>query len=144
MILDVRKLEDKDIEKIHALENQCFSDAWSIDGIRESLEQDYTVLLGAWLGEELAGYLIAYFSIDDCEIARIAVDEACRRRGVALRLLEELEGICREKQAGKLLLDVRRSNAAAVSLYKRFGFTEDGVRKNFYTRPMEDAILMSL
>ena len=123
--MDVRMIEKRDIEQVHEIEKNCFSDAWSITGIQESLDQNHTVLLGAWLDRKLSGYVIAYLSIDDCEIARIAVDGTCRRKGVALKLLEELK------------------NEAAVSLYGKFGFTQDGIRKNFYVRPTEDAVLMS-
>lgn len=141
--IDVREIEEKDIERVSELEKDCFSDAWSAAGIKESLKQSYTVLLGAWLNGKLTGYIIAYFSIDDCEIARIAVDETCRRKGAALRLLEELKRICREKRVEKIMLDVRESNEAAVRLYRKFGFLEDGTRKNFYEKPQEDAVLMS-
>lgn len=141
--IDVREIEEKDIEQVHELEKRCFSDAWSITGIRESLKQRHTVLLGAWLNGKLSGYVIAYFSIDDCEIARIAVDELCRRKGASLRLLEELKRICRGKRVEKLMLDVRESNEAAVRLYRKFGFTEDGIRKDFYEKPQENAVLMS-
>lgn len=144
MILDIRRIEEKDVPKLHELEKSCFCDPWSEAGIRESLKQSHTVLLGAWFGEELAGYIIAYFTIDDSEIARIAVKEPYRRKGAARELLKELKCICRKEQTGKILLDVRKSNEAAAGLYKSFGFAEDGVRKNFYADPIEDAILMSL
>lgn len=141
--IGVREIEEKDVEQVCELEKNCFSDAWSAAGIQESLKQSHTVLLGAWLNGKLVGYVIAYFSIDDCEIARIAVDESCRRKGAALRLLEELKSICLKKRTDKIILDVRESNEAALGLYRRFGFTEDGIRKNFYVKPSENAVLMS-
>lgn len=141
--MDVRMIEKRDIEQVHEIEKNCFSDAWSITGIQESLDQNHAVLLGAWLDRKLSGYVIAYLSIDDCEIARIAVDGTCRRKGVALKLLEELKNVCLKRQVERIMLDVRSSNEAAVSLYGKFGFTQDGIRKNFYVRPTEDAVLMS-
>lgn len=141
--MDVRVIEKKDIEQVHEIEKNCFSDAWSVAGIQESLAQNHTVLLGAWLDGRLSGYVIAYLSIDDCEVARIAVDETCRRKGVAFQLLEELKNICLKRQVERIILDVRTSNEAAVRLYSKFGFTPDGIRKNFYARPAEDAVLMS-
>lgn len=141
--IDIREIGQKDIEQVHEIEKNCFSDAWSTTGILESLIQNHTVLLGAWSDGKLMGYVIAYFSADDCEIARIAVDEPCRRKGAALKLLEELKGICLKKQAEKIILDVRQSNEAAISLYKKIGFAQDGIRKNFYEKPPENAVLMS-
>lgn len=71
------------------------------------------------------------------------MDGTCRRKGVALKLLEELKNVCLKRQVERIMLDVRSSNEAAVSLYGKFGFTQDGIRKNFYVRPTEDAVLMS-
>ncbi|MCI8560739.1 MAG: ribosomal protein S18-alanine N-acetyltransferase [Dorea sp.] len=143
MTFDIKNIEQKDIEKIHQLEKKYFPDPWSIAGIQESLAQTYTALLGAWEGEKLAGYVIAYFSVDGGEIARIAVDEPYRRKGAALKLLDVIKETGRKMQAEKIMLDVRESNEEAVRLYKKFGFTEDGVRKNYYVKPKENAVLMS-
>lgn len=142
-MLTIKKIEKKDIERICQIEKETFTDAWTAGGIRDSLDLPYTVLLGAWLLEDLVGYVICYCAADEGEIARIAVDVSCRRKGAALRLLEELRAVCSEKGIRKFILDVRKSNESAVGLYKKFGFAEDGVRKNFYTRPSEDAVLMS-
>ena len=91
----------------------------------------------------MAGYVIVYFAADESEIARIAVDEKFRRQGVAGALLDEMERVLAGKGIARLMLDVRKSNAAALRFYLSRGFKEDGVRKNFYTNPIEDAILMS-
>lgn len=139
----IKKIEEEDIEKICRIEKQVFPDAWSAAGIRESFVQPYTMFLGAWLSDEFVGYLIFYFAADEGEVVRIAVDAKYRRRGAALRLLEEIEKICRERNIRKIMLDVRESNEAAAKLYKNFGFAEDGRRKSYYSNPAEDAVLMS-
>lgn len=89
---------------------------------------------------ELIGYAFFLESID-CELLRIAVRPAWRRRGVAERLLRE-----RLVRGGfeRMLLEVRAGNMAARRLYEKLGFAVDGVRKNYYKTPTEDAILMSL
>ena len=140
----IRDIREADIEKIHRLEKKAFSDPWGIHGLKESLGQSYTKLFGAWEKEELLGYAIVYFMADEGELVRIAVDPCCRRRGVASHLLEELLRVCRENGVKRVLLDVRESNEAAIKLYERMGFKADGMRKNFYTKPDEDAVLMSL
>ena len=78
-MLEVRKIDENDINKIAALEREIFSDSWSANAIGETLSQKNTVLLGAWQNEHLAGYLIVYYVLDEGEIARIAVDASCRR-----------------------------------------------------------------
>ena len=111
-MLSIKKIETEDVERISQLEKEGFSDPWSVAGIRESLEQTYTILLGAWLSETLVGYVICYCVSDEAEIARIAVGRSFRRQGVATMLLEELKNICLKRQSEKILLDVRKSNEA--------------------------------
>lgn len=142
-MLTIKKIEKEDVERIHQLEKEGFSDPWSITGIRESLEQTYTILLGAWISGVLVGYVICYCAANEVEIARIAVGSSYRRQGVATSLLGEIKSICFSRRMEEILLDVRKSNEAAVRFYKKFGFKEDGVRKNYYRGPLEDAILMS-
>lgn len=136
-------MQETDLEKVAELEKEIFPDPWGMIGLKESLYQNHTVLLGAWKDEKLVGYVIFYFAADEGEIVRIAVDPSVRRQGVASHLLLELEDVCEEKKIIKLLLDVRESNETAIQFYKSHGFTEDGIRKKFYTKPEEDAVLMS-
>lgn len=132
-----------EIADVAALEKHIFSDAWTEKGIRETLCQDSGIVLGMWKGNFLAGYAILYYVLDEGEIARIAVEPTCRRQGAADRMLEHLVKICEEKGVWRLMLEVRTSNEAALSFYKKNGFTEDGIRKGYYSNPCEDAILMS-
>lgn len=139
----IRDIHEQDIEKIRRLEQKSFPDPWGYAGIRESLEQSYTKLFGAWAGDELLGYVIVYFAADEGELVRIAVDPPRRREGVASGLLMELMKVCRAKGVKRVLLDVRESNKAAIKLYESMGFEADGMRKNFYDKPPEAAVLMS-
>ena len=142
-MLSIKRIKEEDLEIIAAFEKEIFPDSWGMIGLKESLYQNHTVLLGAWEEEKLVGYVIFYFAADEGEIVRIAVEPSMRRKGVASHLLLELENICEEKKIVKMLLDVRETNETAIEFYKSHGFTEDGIRKNFYTKPEEDAVLMS-
>lgn len=125
------------------LEYQSFSDAWSEKSILETLDHPQTICLSAHKAGKLVGYVLAYIAADEAEIARIAVYEEARKKGVGQALLEELMALCREKNIGKILLDVRKSNVIARSFYEKNDFKEDGIRQNFYKNPTEDAVLMS-
>ena len=81
--------------------------------------------------------------MDEAEIARIAVSPALRRQGVGRGLLDYTCKCCLEERIGRLLLDVRESNQGAVAFYRQYGFAEDGIRRNFYDNPQENAVLMS-
>lgn len=137
-------IREEDIVNAARLESDIFSDAWSEQAVRETFSQNQAVILGAWTEEELVGYLIFYYVLDEGEIARVAVDASCRRQGAAGKLMEELRSFCREKQIVRIMLDVRESNVPARAFYEKCGFTEDGVRKNYYEAPVENAVLMSM
>ena len=125
------------------LEKELFSDAWSEKSITETLEQENTFCFIAEDKTEIFGYILVYYVLDECEIARIGVAPAMRRQGIASFLLHELVMFCYAYSMNRILLDVRESNEAARAFYKSRGFLEDGVRKNFYENPKESAVLMS-
>lgn len=139
----IRKMRTEDIEAVAGLERDIFSDPWSANALTETLAQKQTLLLAAYENKTLVGYLILYYVLEDGEIARIAVAEDWRRKGVASKLLKELALLCEDIGVTKLLLDVRESNASAYAFYEKQGFVRDGVRRNYYTNPTEDAVLMS-
>nr|WP_296263724.1 ribosomal protein S18-alanine N-acetyltransferase [uncultured Merdimonas sp.] len=125
------------------LEKEIFPDAWSVRSLTETWEQKTSVMITARKDGELVGYLIVYLVQGEGEIARIAVKKDCRRQGVAGHMVLELENVCEEQKVHKLMLEVRESNLDAISFYKDKGFTEDGLRKSYYSDPTEDAVLMS-
>jgi len=138
-----RNASEADIEKIAQLEAMTFSDAWTVKSISDTFKQKQAFLTVAEVDGIVSGYCIVYYVMDEAEIARIAVNETVRRQGIGRGLLDFTCKCCGEKQINKLLLDVRESNIGAIVFYKRYGFLEDGIRKNFYEMPKENAVLMS-
>lgn len=136
--------QEEDIADIAKQEAETFSDAWSEQAVRESWMQRQTILLSIKASERLIGYAILYYVLDEAEIARIAVRTDVRRSGAGTELFRKIMDICAEKKIARILLDVRRSNESAIAFYRKQGFVEDGIRRNFYTAPQEDAILMSM
>lgn len=139
----IRRMRREDVADVAELERKIFTDAWSERAIQETLDQKQTMILLAYEDKRLIGYLILYFVLEDGEIARIAVEDSYRRQGVATKMLRELECLCEDNGVNKLLLDVRESNEGACRFYEKQGFVRDGVRKNYYSDPAEDGILMS-
>ena len=143
-MLNVRRIKNTDVEAVAKLEKLYFTDAWSEKSILESMQQPQAFILVAEEQDEIVGYCIVYFVLDEAEIARIAVEASRRKQGVGQELLR---AACRtgiQQGVERLLLDVRESNAAAQRFYRAFGFVEDGIRKNFYDNPKEHAVLMSM
>ena len=143
-MFSIRTMRIDDIPAVAELEKKIFPDPWSENAIRETLNQEHTLILTALEDKTLIGYVILYSALEDGEIARIAVEESYRRKKVATRIFRELEMLCADNGVTKLLLDVRESNSGAVRFYEELGFTRDGRRKNYYSNPTEHAILMSM
>lgn len=134
---------EKDLAQIADLEEEIFTDPWSLQGLKESMEQSQTFFIVAKKQGVVLGYAVVYYVLDECEIARIAVSGSVRREGAGTLILQKVSEKCGTLGVQRILLDVRKSNAAAVSFYRARGFAEDGVRKAFYTNPSDDAVLMS-
>ncbi len=139
----IRFLDKTCADEVEALEQNIFPDPWSLESIRETLAQERYLNLGAWRGKRLVGYLLFSYVLDEGEIIRVAVTPEVRRTGVATSLLLKLDHLCEERKIGKIMLDVRAHNEAAQAFYFANGFEQDGIRKNFYANPVEDAVLMS-
>ena len=92
---------------------------------------------------EIAGYCGMWTVLGEGNITNIAVSPSYRRSGVAEALLKELERRARLKDVTVFFLEVRQSNEAAKRLYEKLGYSPIGVRKRFYEKPVEDAIVMS-
>jgi len=138
-----RKGTEKDINDIAELEARTFSDAWTARSVQETFEQAQAFITVAEVRGRFAGYCIIYYVMDEAEIARVAISEDVRRQGVGKGLLDYACECCRKKKIGRLLLDVRESNEGAITFYEKYGFQTDGIRKNFYELPKENAVLMS-
>ena len=140
----IRRISESDIEAVASLESEIFPDPWSTKSIRETHELGSALILGAYKDNALVGYVIFYYVLDEGEIARIAVSPSHRRQGVADQIFAGLLEFCAQKNIERILLDVRMSNETAIAFYRKSGFIEDGIRKNFYDNPKEHALLMSV
>lgn len=140
--LTVSYLTENDIRDIAELEGLCFSTPWSEEAIKESLNGINT-FTGVKVNGKLAGYLSFYQIAGECYINNIAVNPNYRRQGVAKALLCELMHLCVSGEYEFVSLEVRSSNSAAINLYSAFGFKEEGRRKNYYSFPTEDAVILT-
>ena len=131
------------IPQIAALEKTCFSHPWSEELLRQALWNEAAAIVVAE-GEDgtVLGYAGVSTVLDEGYIDNVAVDPRFRRQGVADELLSALVRFGRAKLAF-LTLEVRASNAPAIALYRKHGFEEAGRRKNYYTKPAEDAVIMT-
>ena len=133
------------IGQIAALERQCFSAPWSEEMLAEELYNPQASFLVAQRADgEVLGYAGLHVVLDEGYIANVAVRPDCRQQGIASALLDVFLRFSRANALAFLTLEVRASNDPAIQLYMKHGFAQVGRRKNYYTKPDEDAILMTL
>lgn len=138
----IRKMQESDLVQVASIEKANFSVPWSVESFRESISLEHTIYLVAEEEGNIMGYCGMYRVFNEGEIVNVAVAEAHRRKSVASRLLEQLFTQSEELQVDNFFLEVRESNQPAIQLYKKFGFSEAGIRKDFYEKPRENAIFM--
>lgn len=131
------------VQAVETLEQECFSNPWSLDSLAEELSNPISVFYVATVNDVLVGYAGMHHIIDEGYITNIAVTEAFRRNGVATALLNALLDYAKENDLRMLTLEVRPSNAEALALYMAFKFEQTGQRKNYYRGPTEDALILT-
>lgn len=145
MNIKIEKMREEHITDIAALEKECFSQPWSEVSLREELNKENANFLVAVNEDALVvGYIGFNLVLDEGYITNIAVVPTFRRYGVAQNLLNEIIAFAQSQGLSFVSLEVRASNAAAISLYEKFGFEKVGLRRNFYALPQEDAVIMEL
>lgn len=140
----IRKMKKKDVPQVCLIERQIFSIPWSEQSFITSMEQEHTLYLVAEEAntKQLAGYCGLYQSLDEAYITNVAVKPEYRRQHVAEQMLIQLLDSAKGCGVERFTLEVRVSNLAAVALYTGLGFERAGIRRRFYERPVEDAVIM--
>jgi ribosomal-protein-alanine N-acetyltransferase len=135
-------MAESHIKAVCTLSQSSFSVPWSEQSMRDELENQNALSLVAEMDEEVVGFLNAHFLLDEADLNLIAVKAECRKQGIGSMLFSQLILKLKEKQIRTIMLEVRESNATAISFYRSFGFSEVGRRKNYYQKPQEDALLL--
>ena len=141
----IRRLQhDDDLSDVVALEAAAFTNPWSRDTLERDLRNVDVVRL--WVLEDSHGTLIGFcgcwFVFDELHINTLAVADQFRRRGYATLLLRFVLAEAAAAGITRATLEVRRSNEPALRLYQQFGFEVRGIRADYYTQPVEDALVL--
>ena len=140
----VRPLTFADGKRVAEIERRAFLDPWPRYALETEIENPQARALGIETNGELVGYVICWVVLDQAHIGKIAVLPEFRRQGLGDRLLTHLLEALNQQGVREIHLEVRRSSQAAQKLYKKHGFVVTGVRKNYYSKQREDALVMSL
>ena len=138
----IRELAVADVEAVSRIEEAVFSMPWKPNDFLTMIEADYAHYFVAEEDGEIAGYCGVRNMAGEGEISNVAVEEKFRRRGIGRKLMEYMLKEAPSFGIGDLTLEVRVSNAPAISLYESLGFHKEGVRPGFYEKPKEDALIM--
>ena len=137
------KMNETNVEGIAELEKENFSDGWSLDSLKEEINNPDAFYLSVRDNENgnvvaAAGMII---SIDTADIMNVSVKEEYRRKGLATKLLDTLFEEGRKRGVKDFTLEVRENNHAARELYEKKGFVFEGIRPKFYSNPAEGAAI---
>ena len=140
--MTVVPMAERHLAALAEIEKACFHAPWSEAMLREELDKG--IFLVAERDGQAIGYVGCQTVLDEGYITNVAVSPDCRRQGVGRALIAELAQRARAQGLSFVTLEARASNVPAIALYEGAGFVRVGVRKNFYTAPTEDAVLMTL
>lgn len=140
--MEIVRMSISDVPAVAELERKCFSDPWSERSVAAELENPLSLWLVALLGRTVVGYVGSQSVMEQADMMNIAVNPDYRRQGIAESLIERLVAELKDKQVSSLTLEVRASNAPAIALYRKLGFSQVGKRPNYYRNPREDALIL--
>lgn len=155
MPMKIREATSRDLPGIVEIERLSFDNPWSLDAFERELSLPFSRLIVATKtanktaaqtdGDDagLIGFLCRWIVADECHILNVAVHPQMRQQGIGKRLMQHALAEARAKNAQVITLEVRRSNLAARSLYRKLEFQERRLRRNYYGQG-EDAIVMEL
>lgn len=142
--ITIRKMAPDDIDRVAELEELIFSVPWSKSSFFDAINSKDDIYLVAEADGIICGYCGLWGVVGEGQITNVAVAPEFRRKGVARMMLKELLKRAEADGIKEFTLEVRESNIGAFTLYKQLGFEEVGIRKNFYSKPTENAIIMWL
>lgn len=140
--MDYRRMLPEHISQVAQLEALCFSCPWSESAIAGELTNPLSLWIVAVDENRVVGYVGSQSVMGEADMMNLAVLADYRRRGIGEKLVGVLVDSLKKDDVHCLTLEVRASNAPAITLYNKLGFAQVGCRPNYYTAPKEDALIL--
>lgn len=140
----LRRMHEGDLEAVCSVDRLSFTVPWSRQAFLAELHEGHAFYRVALLEGAVVGYLGSHLVLDEAHVTTLGVHPAVRRRRVGERLLAEFLGECLRRGCRRITLEVREGNAAALGLYRKYGFQVAGRRRRYYPDNDEDALIMTL
>lgn len=141
--LTFRLLNQDDIEELLKIEHESFTLPWTREAFQNEFSiNQFAVYVGLEDDGKLIGYCGVWIIIDEAHITNVAILPEYRGRKLGETLMRKVMELAVEREVKTMTLEVRVSNDVAQSLYRKLGFQDGGIRKNYYTDNQEDALVM--
>lgn len=140
----IRKMTEEDIPEVCAIETETFSEPWKEEDFRKAMADVNNYYLVVELNQRIAGYCGYWGIAGEGDIFNVAVKKENRGHKLGYQMMSELIKASFDRGITSLTLEVRSSNEAALRLYESLGFVREGIRRDFYSKPKEDAVIMWL
>ena len=115
---------------------------WTVKQIQGTLDTKSSLLHYATIEQTVVGFIMTSVTLDMVDVFMVVVSEDYKQRSIGTKLFEALIAYCHEQHIAEILLETRITNTPAIGLYERVGFQQVGLRKAYYSSPLEDAIIM--
>lgn len=139
---NISVMTSQDISQVFDLSCSCFSTPWSFKSWQQECINPAAITLIASMDEQVVGFLNVHHVLDEGDFNLIAVKDTYRRKGIATLLMDALFEYAKQHEISSYTLEVRVSNEDAISFYRRLGFELVGRRKEYYSKPIEDGLLL--
>jgi ribosomal-protein-alanine N-acetyltransferase len=136
-------MTEEDIDQILEVEHASFTTPWSREAFYNELHNNrFAVYIVLEENDKIIGYCGAWIVIDEAHVTNVAILPEYRGRKLGEALLQKMMSMAREMGAKSMTLEVRVTNHVAQSLYRKLGFQDGGIRKNYYSDNQEDGLVM--
>jgi ribosomal-protein-alanine N-acetyltransferase len=136
-------MTNQDLDEVMIIENESFALPWSRESYEAELENQYANYLVCDCAGEVAAFAGMWTVYEEAHITNVAVGKEFRCQGMGRNLMLEEEKLARSKKAERIILEVRPSNSAALTMYQGLGYIFTSIRKQYYSNNQEDALIMT-
>lgn len=136
-------MTEQDIPAVVEIEEEVFPVPWTKEIFEHEMNgNNYAHYVVAVENDTVIGHCGMWIVLDECQITNVAVRKHLRGHGIGEGLMQEAVKLCNEMKVKVMTLEVRVSNETAQNLYRKLGFLDGGIRKNYYSDDREDALVM--
>ena len=115
---------------------------WTVEQIKDTLDTESTLIFYATINQQVVGFIMTSLTIDMVDVFMVVVSIEFKKQSIGTKMFEALISYCEQEKISEIILETRITNIPAIALYERVGFQKVGLRKAYYSSPIEDAIIM--